>query len=261
MANQNKWAIMGGIALNVEYTRKYGFDATAAAKVTAKLVAVPPPGLFQAAVQADLAGRLKRAAALPLPVVILPTLPPQLAPLPLDEEEESPPLSLLIAEKAGLGYTLDDGVLAPSSGQVAADGLLIHRVARRAKGCTITFDDGSDPVEFVFADAGAADEDEFDEDEFDENLAPWKAQNDGEFGEDNDSEDMNDDETEEAPLYLLIPEKAGKAYRLNDSIYPEVTGLVADDGALFYIPAPDATLVKITFEDDPEVYEFAIERD
>lgn len=57
----NKWAIMGGIALNVEYTRKYAFEATAAARVTAKLVAIPPPVAFQEAIQADLAGRQKRA--------------------------------------------------------------------------------------------------------------------------------------------------------------------------------------------------------
>ncbi len=65
----NKWAVMGGIALNVEYTRKYGFEATAAARVTAKLVAIPPPTLFQEAVQADTTGRAKRAEALapPLP--------------------------------------------------------------------------------------------------------------------------------------------------------------------------------------------------
>ena len=69
----NKWAILGGIALNVEYTRKYGFDATAAAKVTAKLVAVPPPTLFQEAIQADLAGRVRRAIPQPAPVVQSPT--------------------------------------------------------------------------------------------------------------------------------------------------------------------------------------------
>ena len=48
--NSPKWAVMGGIALNVEYTRKYGFEATAAARVTAKMVAVPPPIAFQEAV-------------------------------------------------------------------------------------------------------------------------------------------------------------------------------------------------------------------
>ena len=53
----SKWAVMGGLALNVEYTRKYGFDASAAAKMTAKLVAVPPPQAFVAAIQASTAGQ------------------------------------------------------------------------------------------------------------------------------------------------------------------------------------------------------------
>jgi len=53
--------VMGGLALNVEYTRKYGFDASAAAKVTAKLVAVPPPTLFLQALQANLARRSQQA--------------------------------------------------------------------------------------------------------------------------------------------------------------------------------------------------------
>lgn len=77
MPGENKWAVMGGLALNVEYTRKYGFEATAAARVTAKLVAIPPPTLFQEAVQADIAGRAKRAA-LTVPVV----KPPEVLPPP-----------------------------------------------------------------------------------------------------------------------------------------------------------------------------------
>ena len=60
MPETNKWAVMGGIALNVEYTRKYGFDASAAAKVTAKLVAVPPPSLFLEAIQTNLKRRLEQ---------------------------------------------------------------------------------------------------------------------------------------------------------------------------------------------------------
>jgi hypothetical protein len=51
----NKWAVMGGVTLNVEYMRKYGFEASAAAKVTAKLVAVPPPQAFVEAIQASAA--------------------------------------------------------------------------------------------------------------------------------------------------------------------------------------------------------------
>lgn len=57
MADTNQWAVMGALALNVEYTRKYGFDASVAAKLTAKLVAVPPPTLFLEALQANLKQR------------------------------------------------------------------------------------------------------------------------------------------------------------------------------------------------------------
>ena len=59
----NRWAAMAGLALNVEYTRKYGFDTSAAAKITAILVAVPPPTLFQDAVQAALVRRKEQALA------------------------------------------------------------------------------------------------------------------------------------------------------------------------------------------------------
>ena len=80
--SKNKWAVMGGIALNVEYTRKYGFEATAAARVTAKLVAVPPPALFQEAVQADILGRAKRAAELVPPAGPPPSSGPRVQPPP-----------------------------------------------------------------------------------------------------------------------------------------------------------------------------------
>jgi hypothetical protein len=63
MPEPNKWIIMGGTALNIEYTRKYGFDASAAASIKAKLVAVPPPSLFLAALQANLE---RRAQQLPV---------------------------------------------------------------------------------------------------------------------------------------------------------------------------------------------------
>ena len=166
----NKWAILGGVAVNVEYSRKYGFDATAAAKVTAKLVAVPPPSLFQEAIQADLAGRARRATARPAPVVQSPTqlpstsspiVPPPVfsafSPLPatptVDEDEEFTTLSLVIEEKARVGYTLDDGVTPPSDGVVADDGTLVHQVSASAVGCVITFDDGSEPLELVFDDS------------------------------------------------------------------------------------------------------------
>lgn len=39
----NNWAVLGAIALNVEYLRKYRFRARGASKVKAKMVLVPPP--------------------------------------------------------------------------------------------------------------------------------------------------------------------------------------------------------------------------
>ena len=59
----NKWAVMGGLALNVEYTRKYGFDASAAAKVTATLVAVPPPQPFSRRCRRAWPGSRRRSSA------------------------------------------------------------------------------------------------------------------------------------------------------------------------------------------------------
>jgi hypothetical protein len=63
MPETNQWAVLGALALNVEYTRKYGFDTSAAGKVNAKLVAVPPPSLFLEALQANLSRRAQRAVA------------------------------------------------------------------------------------------------------------------------------------------------------------------------------------------------------
>ena len=63
MPEMNQWAVMGALALNVDYTRKYGFDTSAAAKMNAKLVAVPPPSLFLEALQANVSRRAQRAVA------------------------------------------------------------------------------------------------------------------------------------------------------------------------------------------------------
>jgi hypothetical protein len=64
MPETNQWAVVGALALNVDYTRKYGFDTGAASKMEATLVAVPPPGLFLEALQANLSRRAQRAVAL-----------------------------------------------------------------------------------------------------------------------------------------------------------------------------------------------------
>jgi hypothetical protein len=59
----NQWALLGALALNVEYTRKYGFDAEAAAKIRVQMTVVPPPSLFLEALQANLYRRALPAVA------------------------------------------------------------------------------------------------------------------------------------------------------------------------------------------------------
>jgi hypothetical protein len=63
MPSIDRWAVVGALALNVEYARKYGFDTGAATKINAKLVAVPPPSLFLEALHANLSRRAQRAVA------------------------------------------------------------------------------------------------------------------------------------------------------------------------------------------------------
>lgn len=63
MPQADQWAVMGALALNVEYTRKYGFDTSAAANMQATLVAVPPPSLLLEALHANLNRRAQRGTA------------------------------------------------------------------------------------------------------------------------------------------------------------------------------------------------------
>ena len=182
----NKWAVMGGIALDVEYTRKYGFEATAAARVTAKLVAVPAPAAFHEAVQADAAGRRRRETQLAPPAPPLPPEPPEAgpggsggprpgggpgsepppkarAPGPNDEGE---PLFLLVPDAAGAAYTLDDGVNPPSSGEIGDDGILIHPISPEATRAVLSFANRQEPLELMFEPAEAREIDDL-EDEAD----------------------------------------------------------------------------------------------
>jgi len=276
----NKWAILGGIALNVDYTRKYGFDATAAAKVTAKLVAVPPPTLFQEAIQADLAGRVRRAIPQPAPVVQSPTRlpsPPPIVPPPVistpsqlpttptvDEDEEFTTLSLIIEEQAGVGYTLDDGVTPPSEGVVAEDGTLVHQVSKASVGCVITFEDGSEPLELNFEDSA----DEGDDLTVDETAKEWAelveiedTSEELEAQEDETDEIIDDEEIEELidswvddderTVSLLIPEHAGKSYTLDDGITTS-EGVIDEDGLLLHSISPEALGCTIEIEGEPE---------
>jgi hypothetical protein len=279
----NKWAILGGIALNVDYTRKYGFDATAAAKVTAKLVAVPPPTLFQEAIQADLAGRVRRAIPQPAPVVRPPTRlpsPPPIVPAPVisapfpspttptvDEDEEFTTLSLIIEEQAGVGYTLDDGVVPPSEGVVAEDGTLVHQVSKASVGCVITFEDDSEPLELNFEDSGDAEDDLtvdetveewaelIDVEETSEELGAHDDES-GEIIDDEEIEELIDSwvDDDERTVSLVIPEHAGKSYKLDDGITAS-KGVIDEDGLLLHSVSPEAVGCTIEIEGEPEKIE------
>ena len=286
----NKWAILGGIALNVEYTRKYGFDATAAAKVSAKLVAVPPPSLFQEAIQADLAGRARRAMPQPAPVAEPPTtLPPTQPPIEsfpvigrpsqlptaptVDEDEEFTTLSLMIEEKAGVGYTVDDGVTPPSEGVVADDGTLVHLVSKASVGCVITFDDGSEPLELIF-EGSALEEDDLTDDETVEEWAELvdvegapeelEAQKDepDHVIDDEAAEELIDSwvDDDERTVSLLLPEHAGKSYTLDDGIAAG-EGVIDEDGLLLHPVSPEAVGCTIEIEGEPERIELVFAED
>lgn len=268
----NKWAILGGVALNVEYTRKYAFDATAAAKVTAKLVAVPPPSLFQDAIQADMAGRVRRAsvstdavtatttrATSSRPVIGSPTASSEEGGTAGENEQGFKPLVLLVEEQAGIEYTLDDGVTAPRRGQVSADGVLTDRISTRAKRFMITFADGSEPLELILDEPTLDDEEEEFDREVDEFADVWKELEEDELEE--ELEDLTPDdapEEEESVLSLIIPEKAGKIFTLDDGIREASTGVVADDGTLVHPVSPESSTVRVQFEDEPEPIEFEI---
>jgi hypothetical protein len=268
----NKWAILGGIALNVEYTRKYGFDATAAAKVTAKLVAVPPPTLFQEAIHADMAGRVRRATVstnagtatttgttFSRPLIGSPTASSQDGTSAGENEQGFQPLVLLVEEQAGIEYTLDDGVTAPRRGRVSADGVLTNQISTRAKRFVITFADGSEPLELILDEPTLDDEEEEFDREVDEFAEIWEELEEEELEEELEELTPGDPTEEEAPvLSLIIPEKAGKVFTLDDGIREASTGIVADDGTLVHPVSPDSTTVKIQFEDEPEPIEFEI---
>lgn len=219
----NKWAIMGGIALNVEYTRKYGFEVTAAARVTARLVAIPPPLAFQEAIQADVAGRQKRAtlAAAPTfedegqtPLVLPSRQPPAETVIEAEEvawSDDDESLSLLVPDAAGVAYTLDDGVNPPSAGQVSADGILIHRISAQAERVMIWFANRAEPVICLieqrdvdeigdFADDELLEVEQFAEDDLDEaGLAEAEA-DEAELDEDERAEDWDEERFEDVEL-------------------------------------------------------------
>ena len=268
----NKWAILGGVALNVEYTRKYAFDATAAAKVTAKLVAVPPPSLFQDAIQADMAGRVRRAsvstdavtatttrATSSRPVIGSPTASSEEGGTAGENEQGFKPLVLLVEEHTGIDYTLDDGVTEPRRGRVDADGVLSNQISTRATRFVITFADGSEPLELILDEPTLDDEEEAFDGEVDQFAEVWKELDEEELEEELEELTPGGATEEEEPvLSLIIPEKAGKIFTLDDGIREASTGIVADDGTLVHPVSPGSTTVSVQFEDEPEPIEFEI---
>jgi hypothetical protein len=168
-----KWAVMGGIALNVEYMRKYGFEASAAARVTAKLVALPAPAAFRDALQADAVGRQKRSAAAnsgtgdgkpreperpkkPTGAAIA-----SIVPLATADEEG---LLLLVPQAAGVAYTLDDGIAPPTLGRVSDDGVLVHAISEGSKGAVVKFANQPQPLLLAFEPERDDELDEYEDD-------------------------------------------------------------------------------------------------
>lgn len=170
----------------------------------------------------------------------------------MDEEEaETWPLTLLIAEKAGMGYTLDDNVGSPSSGEVAEDGLLVHPVSSLAEGAVITFDDGSEVIELLFA--PAEEEDALTPETF---LAETY-QLDLDWVEEEEEAEAEDlafvapvpDDEDENTLSLFIPGKENSAYTLDDHVNAPTTGQVTADGLLIHAVALTAESCMIQFQD------------
>ena len=159
------------------------------------------------------------------------------------EDDELLPLSLIILEKAGKAYTLDDGVNGASQGKVADDGVLIHPVSTRSEACVITFEDDPEPIELLIDRSSVEDADETRED--------WP-----EFDEEDEIEeelsDLSDDKDEEPVLSLILPGKENKSYTLNDGVNPASQGVVADDGLLVHPVSPQAKGCIIRFDDESE---------
>jgi hypothetical protein len=229
--SDKKWAVMGGIALNVEYMRKYGFEASAAAKVTAKLVAVPAPAAFQAALQADAVGRKQRkqtgsnggdtgakqgggsrrgdgerlGGESGKPGSDKPhtdgstgaSEPLYRRALPSVDDEEGDSLFLHVPEAVGVAYVLDDGVVEPAEGTVGMDGILVHPISAEAQAVTIRFANGLPPVTLRLDRTdesivnGLGDDAEFWDDELYDDIRPAASWLRNELDED-DEEDGND---------------------------------------------------------------------
>jgi hypothetical protein len=169
--------------------------------------------------------------------------PAEVAEAPLDaiaEDDELRTLSLVIEHKAGASYILDDGVLPPSPGQVSEDGVLVHAVSPLAVGCSLTFEGDAASLELTF-------ERSLDlTDPLD--TSPEAAPDETDEALNNLAEDDDDLKV----LSLLVVEKAGASYTLDDGINPPSTGTVDADGVLIHPVSPQSTGATLQFEGDAE---------
>jgi hypothetical protein len=123
----------------------------------------------------------------------------------------------------------------------------------------ITFADGSEPLELILDEPTLDDEEEAFDGEVDQFAEVWKELDEEELEEELEELTPGGATEEEEPvLSLIIPEKAGRIFTLDDGIREASTGIVADDGTLVHPVSPGSTTVSVQFEDEPEPIEFEI---
>lgn len=186
------------------------------------------------------------------------------------DEEDTIVISLIIPEKQGMKYELDDKIYPLSEGTIDTDGVLVHPISRDSTGCTITFKDNSESIELAF-----------DETTEDDNYESWIEENmlgsidvdntfnlDFKLFEDDDlfeyeDDDLfeEDDDDDGSLLKLIVPEKANKDYVLEDgSTHQWSEGKVDENGFLVHPISPSSTYCRIKFTEGHEILELNFTR-
>ncbi|MEL6816977.1 MAG: hypothetical protein AAFP03_19580, partial [Cyanobacteria bacterium J06598_3] len=160
------------------------------------------------------------------------------------ELDDIPPLTLKVADKAGIAYTIKDGILPPANGVVSSDGWLIHTISPEADICHIVFQD-DEITHTVILDSPYEESQDFD----------WNTDPDTYSAEEAEDTALSQIiEPEDAPpLTIQVIEKAGQTYVLDDHISPPSQGVVAADGMLIHHIHIDATSCVIRFEDREKI--------
>lgn len=162
-----------------------------------------------------------------------------------------------LSSKAGVEYTLNDGVNPPSEGRVAEDGTLVHGVSKQSKGCVIVFKDGSEPVELTFDHSSDKAGGYLEHWEGVEELLEEEIEEAAEEEPEEETEDIAEEElaelsygdADEPMLSLMLPDKAGRKYKLNDGVNRS-EGVIAEDGTLIHPVSPEATDATLEIEDE-----------